>query len=151
MRVLTQYLKVVNSSISRSSSNESTEDKSSVGEPSESKVEHPCRFKTRQLACKLHCVEDEYYCTKLLQFGGVETLSGYRARKHIHKSADLFMTYADFILTRVSLFVNSVANLELICFQKIQFLRMWLVKLSFLKVQSGTCFWSCWSTTGLSL
>ena len=45
------------SSLSRNSSTESTEEKSSEGVPSESEVEHPCRFKTRQLACKLPCVE----------------------------------------------------------------------------------------------
>ena len=48
------------SSQSGFSSTESTEGTSSEKEPepSESDVEHPCRFKTRQLRCKLNALED---------------------------------------------------------------------------------------------
>ena len=64
-------------------------------------------------------MEDEYYCTEHLQFSGSEILSGYRAPKPVSLSANLFMTYADFILTKVLYYVSTVTNSEFDCLRKL--------------------------------
>ena len=64
-------------------------------------------------------MEDEYYCTEHLQFSGCEILSGYRAPKPVSLSANLFMTYADFILTKVLYYVSTVTNSEFDCLRKL--------------------------------
>ena len=106
-------------SLSDISSNQSTETCSSEDNLSDSEDKFPCRFKTRQLGCKFTCVEDEYYCTKHLQFGGDEILSGYRSPKPVSLSANLFMTYGDFILTKVFYYGNTVTNSEFDCLRKL--------------------------------